>query len=129
MATAKTDQFEKELQKRAQLFRVLGHPARLQIVLHLAKTRKCLTGDISGMFPLTRTTVNQHMNELKDAGLIKGHVRDGKIVYCLNPENMKILSSILTSFLSDIQLPQDFCCEYMAEKMGLFEEVNLQPVL
>jgi ArsR family transcriptional regulator len=57
MVAAKTDLFEKELQDRANLFKALAHPARLQILQFLAKTRTCLSGAISEMFPISRTTV------------------------------------------------------------------------
>lgn len=112
MVAAKTNLFNDELQDRANLFRVLAHPARLQILQHLVKTKTCLSGDISEMFPLTRTTVNQHMNELKTAGLIVGHERGSKIVYCLNLVKIEEIGNILGGFLDEMKLPQDFCCEY-----------------
>lgn len=112
MVVSKTNLFDEELQERANLFRVLAHPARLQILQYLAQTRTCLTGDISEMFPLTRTTINQHMNELKEAGLIVGHERGSKIVYCLNCSKIGELGNIMEGFLEEMKLPQDFCCEY-----------------
>lgn len=110
MVTAKTNLFDKELQKRANLFKALSHPARLQILQFLAQTRKCLTGDISENFPLTRATVNQHMKELKNAGLIYGHMEGAKIVYCLDLEKIKELEEVLGDFLEEMHLPADFCC-------------------
>ena len=111
MVAAKTDLFEKELQERATFFKALAHPARLQIIKYLAETRICLSGDISDMFPIGRTTVNQHIRELKSAGIIEGHEKDGKIYYCLNTEIMREMRSVLSVFLDEIHLPEDFCCE------------------
>ena len=110
MVAAKTDQFDKELQKKANLFKVLSHPARLQILRFLAQTRKCLTGDISENFPLTRASVNQHMKELKNAGLVYGHMESAKIVYCLDLEKIKELEEVLGGFLEEMHLHADFCC-------------------
>lgn len=110
MVAAKTDQFDEKLQKRANLFKALSHPARIQILQFLAQTRKCLTGDISENFPLTRATVNQHMKELKNAGLIYGHMEGAKIVYCLDHEKINELEEILGNFLEEMHLPADFCC-------------------
>lgn len=110
MVVPKTDLFSNELQKRANLFKVLSHPARLQILQFLAQTRKCLTGDISEHFPLTRATLNQHMKELKNAGLIWGHMEGAKIVYCIDIEKMHELEVILNGFLEETHLPTDFCC-------------------
>jgi DNA-binding transcriptional ArsR family regulator len=111
MVAAKTDLFEKELQYRATFFKALAHPARLLIIKYLAETRICLSGDISDMFPIGRTTVNQHIRELKNAGLIEGHEKGGKIYYCLNSEKLGEMRSVLAVFLDEIHLPENFCCE------------------
>ena len=110
MVASKTDLFNQELQERANLFKALAHPARLQIIKYLAETRICLSGDISDMFPISRTTVNPHMRELKNAGLIFSHEKDGKIYYCLELDKIAELHSVLSVFLDEIHLPQDFCC-------------------
>lgn len=111
MVVAKTLLFDSELQERANLFKALAHPARLQILKYLAQTRSCLSGDISEMFPLTRTTVNQHMNELKEAGLVQGHEKGAKTIYCLDCSKVEEMKNILEGFLNEISLPQDFCCK------------------
>ncbi len=111
MASAKTELFEVELQVKANLFKALAHPVQLQILEYLVRTRTCLSGDISDVFPLTRTTLNQHMKELKDAGLICSHVKGSKIVYCLNRENIKEMNHILSGLIVEFDLPYDFCCQ------------------
>jgi ArsR family transcriptional regulator, arsenate/arsenite/antimonite-responsive transcriptional repressor len=110
MVVPKTELFDEELQKRANLFKALSHPARIQILQFLAQTRTCLTGDISENFPVTRATVNQHMKELKEAGLIYGRKEGAKIVYCLDVERIKEMEVHLTGFLKIMHLPEDFCC-------------------
>jgi len=112
MVASKTKLFNEGLQESANLFKTLAHPARLQILQFLAQTRTCLSGDISDKFPLTRTTLNQHMNELKDAGLIIGHEEEAKVVYCLDCSKIEEMRNVLEGFLKEIELPQDFCCEY-----------------
>jgi ArsR family transcriptional regulator len=111
MGVSKTTRFDNELQKRALLFRALAHPARLQILKYLAQSRSCLTGDISDMFPLKRTTVNQHMKELKGAGLIIGHEEGSKTVYCLDCSKIEEMKNIMEGFLNELRLPKDFCCK------------------
>lgn len=110
MVASKTNLFTQELQERANLFKVLAHPARLQIIKYLTETRMCLSGDISEMFPIGRTTVNQHMRELKNARLVFSHTKEGKIYYCLELDKIAELHSVLSIFLDEIHLPQDFCC-------------------
>jgi ArsR family transcriptional regulator len=111
MVVAKTLLFDSELQERANLFKALAHPARLQILRYLAQSKCCLSGNISDMFPLTRTTLNQHMQELKDAGLIKGHVRGVKTVYCLDCEKLEKMKGLMEGFLDEISIPKEFSCK------------------
>jgi DNA-binding transcriptional ArsR family regulator len=111
MVASKTDLFEKDLQETACFFKALAHPARIQIIQYLARTRTCLSGDISDMFPISRTTVNQHMQELKNAGIVEGRDVDGKTVYCLQLSRIEEMHHILSGFLQEINLPEDFCCE------------------
>lgn len=111
MVTAKTQLFDESLQKKANLFKVLAHPARLQILFFLAQSKTCISGDISDDLPLSRTTVLQHLSELKEAGLIKGHVEGVKTKYCLDSEKMQELKNELNAFLNELQLPEHFSCE------------------
>lgn len=111
MVVSKTELFDTSLQTKANLFKALSHPARLQILIFLAQTKTCISGDISDELPLSRTTVNQHLKELKDAGLIDGHVEGVTMKYCMNAKKVKEMKNLLTSFLDEIQLPEDFICQ------------------
>lgn len=82
MVQSKTELFDKELAEKANLFKALAHPARLRILQFLSETQSCITGDISDELPLERTTVNQHLKELKNVGLIQGyHTSDSVMKY------------------------------------------------
>ena len=111
MVTAKTTLFEEDLRATAALFKALSHPARLQILRFLAETKSCISGDISDELPLSRTTVNQHLYELKEAGLIQGNVDGVKVNYCIDPAKVKELKTLLVGFLKEIELPGNFCCQ------------------
>ena len=79
----KPEVFDTELQELAAFAKVISHPARLAILKYLAETKTCISGDISDRLPLSRTTVSQHLKELRDAGLIHGEIDGLKINYCL----------------------------------------------
>ncbi|WP_010528630.1 ArsR/SmtB family transcription factor [Thermophagus xiamenensis] len=111
MVLAKTTLFDSELQEAASFFKALGHPARLHILRYLSETKMCITGDISDELPLGRTTVNQHLAELKKAGLVKGHVSGKHTNYCLNPEKIKTLKLICDSFLNTLETDDLICGE------------------
>jgi DNA-binding transcriptional ArsR family regulator len=79
----KTEAFSTELQELAKFTKVISHPARLSILKYLAETKTCISGDISDYLPLSRSTVSQHLNELKELGLIHGEIDGLKVNYCL----------------------------------------------
>jgi len=82
-AMIKSDAFSTELQELARFAKVISHPARLAILRYLAETKTCISGDISDFLPLSRSTVSQHLNELKELGLIHGEIDGLKVNYCL----------------------------------------------
>jgi DNA-binding transcriptional ArsR family regulator len=110
MAYSKTELFNKELQRYSELYKALGHPARLAILKYLAETKTCITGDIADELPLSRTTVNQHLMELKDAGLITGTTEGAKTCYCLNQERIKELKEMSEEFINEISVQMNFNC-------------------
>jgi DNA-binding transcriptional ArsR family regulator len=79
----KSEKFDTSHQELARFARVISHPARLAILEYLSKTKSCISGDISNHLPLSRTTVSQHLKELRDLGLIHGTIDGLKINYCL----------------------------------------------
>lgn len=111
MVRSKTELFEIELTETATMFKALAHPARLRILQFLAETQNCITGDISDELPLGRTTVNQHLKELKDAGLIVGHTEGVKTKYCLNQEKISELKNQADDFFTQIELAGNFNCD------------------
>jgi DNA-binding transcriptional ArsR family regulator len=79
----KKDVFDQELQDLASFAKAISHPARLAILKYLAETKTCISGDISDYIPLSRTTVSQHLTELKKLGLIHVEIDGLKVNYCL----------------------------------------------
>ncbi|WP_044117805.1 ArsR/SmtB family transcription factor [Alkaliflexus imshenetskii] len=104
MAQAKKELFDVELQDAAVIFKSLGHPARLAILRYLAATQTCITGDISDVLPLSRTTVAQHLTQLKEAGLIKGEVAGARVNYCINNDKIELLKQFASPFFESL------CC-------------------
>jgi ArsR family transcriptional regulator, arsenate/arsenite/antimonite-responsive transcriptional repressor len=109
MAYSKTELFSTELQECAELFKALAHPARLAILKYLAETSTCITGDIAEELPLGRTTVNQHLKELKDAGLIQGTTEGAKTCYCLEPKRIKELKKMFGKLIDLIYIKDIKC--------------------
>lgn len=105
MTYAKIEQFSEELQTLANLAKLLSHPARIAILEYLAETKTCISGDIAQELPLSRTTVSQHLQELKKGGLIQGEVEGNTVCYCLNPEKVALLEKLFSTFFEKINIP------------------------
>jgi len=93
---AKTADFSASQQELAKFAKLLSHPARIAILEYLAKEDRCISGDISGELPLSRTTVSQHLKELKDAGLIRGKLKGRRFVIVLKLKHTAACSSSLS---------------------------------
>lgn len=104
MSSPKLELFPKDQQDLAALFKSLGHPARLAILTYLAETRVCMTGDITRELPLSRTTVSQHLGELKDAGLIKGEISGSKVKYCLSTSKLEELNLRFGNLMKQLEI-------------------------
>jgi len=106
----KSDIFDNELQELASFAKVISHPARLAILKYLAETKTCISGDISDKLPLSRTTVSQHLKELRDMGLIHGEIDGLKINYCLCGSSIENQLMKFDTFFVTIK-ESALCCE------------------
>ncbi len=95
----KTEAFITVLQELAKFTKVLSHLARLAILEYFAETKTCISGEISDSLPLSRSTVSQHLKELRDLGLIHGEIEGLKVNYCLcNTEIYRFIKLFETFF-------------------------------
>ena len=105
----KAENFDKSLQDLALFAKVLSHPARLAILKYLAETKTCVSGDISDFLPLGRTTVSQHLKELRNAGLIQGEIDGLKINYCLEIAHIEQFYKMFEEFFVVIKNAEVVC--------------------
>lgn len=98
----KTEAFSIELQELAKFAKVISHPARLAILKYLAETKTCISGDISDYLPLSRSTVSQHLNDLKELGLIHGEIDGLKVNYCLCGSTITKYKSMFDEFFKEM---------------------------
>ena len=68
--------------------KALSNPIRLEILNYISTSKTCISGDISSHFTLSRTTIYQHLKELKKADLIHGEIAGVKTCYCLNQDRL-----------------------------------------
>jgi len=105
----KSENFDSQLQEIARFARVISHPARLAILKYLAETKTCISGDISDSLPLSRTTISQHLKELRDTGLIHGRIDGLKINYCLCNDTIESYLDLFDDFFTLIKSSKIEC--------------------
>jgi DNA-binding transcriptional ArsR family regulator len=105
----KTEVFSIELQDLAKFAKAISHPARLAILQYLAETKTCISGDISDYLPLSRSTVSQHLKDLKELGLIHGEIDGLKVNYCLCSSSIVGYLQMFDKFFAEIRTTNVQC--------------------
>lgn len=108
---SRTIKLPKDTEEIARIAKALSHPVRVYIILKLSKMNSCCySGDLVDELPIGRSTLSQHLKELKYAGLIQGEINPPYIKYCINRVNWEKAKRLLDSFLNENQ-PVNFSCE------------------
>ena len=103
-ANTKFNMMEKISENNKQLARfakALGHPIRVYILELLNNQACCYSGDLSEDVPVAKSTLSQHLKELKSAGLIKGEIEGPKVKYCINRENWGVAKYLFRDLLGE----------------------------
>jgi DNA-binding transcriptional ArsR family regulator len=79
--------YTEDQKKAARYAKAMGHPVRMYVLELLSKQSCCYSGDLTDVLPIAKSTLSQHLKELKAAGLIQGEIESPKIKYCLNKDN------------------------------------------
>jgi DNA-binding transcriptional ArsR family regulator len=96
----KPEVITEEQKAMARIAKAMGHPIRVYVLELLSRQACCYSGDLTEVLPIAKSTLSQHLKELKEAGLIQGEIEAPKIKYCLNRENWKTARSLFTDFLN-----------------------------
>ncbi len=88
-----------EQKKIARYAKAMGHPIRMYVLELLSNQSCCYSGDLSAELPIVKSTLSQHLKELKDAGLIQGEIETPKVKYCINKENWNEAQALFKKFL------------------------------
>lgn len=100
------DEVEKEKyftdnqEKLARYGKALSNPVRVYILEYLTNNldKCCYSGDMAENLPIARSTLSEHLKELKNAGLIQGEINPPYIKYCINRKNWEEAKLMFGSF-------------------------------
>ncbi len=105
-------EFTQEVQQIARISKALSHPVRVYILQKLSKMNSCCySGDLVEELPVGRSTLSQHLKELKYAGLIQGEINPPFIKYCINRKNWEEAKQLFNSFLNESET-EEISCEF-----------------
>ena len=83
-----------ELNRRAEVLKVISHPDRLCILRGLHMYR-CNVGQIQEKLGLSQSGLSQHLSKLKAAGVIRGHREGKQICYQITDERAMRIVNIM----------------------------------
>ncbi|MDF2872596.1 MAG: HTH-type transcriptional regulator, ArsR family [Anaerocolumna sp.] len=81
----------------AEILKVLAHPVRLCMVNGLLEKGECNVSFMQSCLKTPQSTVSQHLQKLKSAGIIEGRREGLEIYYRIKDERIGELVRILTS--------------------------------
>jgi len=95
-----TQSISEKQHKIARYAKALGHPVRIYVLELLSNQSCCYSGDLTKELSIAKSTLSQHLKELKNAGLIQGEIESPKVRYCIHKENWKEAQELLAHLLS-----------------------------
>jgi ArsR family transcriptional regulator len=98
----KVNVYTDKQERIARYSKALGHPVRVFIMDFLVKNtdKCCYSGDMAEELPIARSTLSQHLKELKEAGLIQGEINPPYIKYCINKTNWTEAKALFDQFFN-----------------------------
>lgn len=82
-------------QRLARQLRALAHPSRLAIVRQLAERDRCCCNDFCDCLDLAQSTISQHLEKLREAGLVSRQSDGTRSLFRLERESLDQLSAAI----------------------------------
>lgn len=95
----RTEILSEEQQKAARYAKAMGNPVRMYVLELLSNHDFVFSGDICEGLPISKSTFAQHLNELKESGLIESEIIGKRVKYFLNEANWKEAKSLFRKIL------------------------------
>lgn len=70
---------KKDIERLASIYKILGDPSRLKIVMALRNVEMCVC-DLAAFLGLTESAISHQLRRFKDLALVKSR-REGQVIY------------------------------------------------
>ena len=99
MSFSKSHLFDPADQITSSFARVLSHPVRVDIIRYLAKTGSTSVENLTGHYPLAKSTISQHLEMMRKADIVDYKEVHPYIVYSLNQKTFEKLIVYIQDYL------------------------------
>lgn len=110
MGVTKTDIYSTEQNQLADIFKAIGHPARVAILQQLLATDCCICRDFTDEIPLSQPTVSKHLRALKEVDLIAGTIEGTSVSYCINAARWREVQGTINAMFNTFRDGEGKCC-------------------
>jgi DNA-binding transcriptional ArsR family regulator len=91
---------EKEIERLSSIYKILGDPSRLKIVMALKNVEMCVC-DLAAFLGLTESAVSHQLRRFRDLALVKSR-REGQVIYySLDDEHVAELLNVGLAHVSE----------------------------
>ena len=104
MGITKKNGINPDVLQMSNVFKALGHPARLEILNFIKLNPKSSCMLIVEHIPLSQSTISKHISELKAASVIVGKLEKNIVLYELNLQIFNDTNHFLDKFISEITI-------------------------
>ena len=70
------------------IFKALSNPVRFRMLRYMVEHPQCITGDLVAFAGLAQSTTSQHLQVLREAGIVQGMVEGPATCYCLDLDTL-----------------------------------------
>lgn len=123
MGITKRIGFKEDINNIAEVFKALGHPARIQIMNILLTRDSCSCGNIVEILPLAQSTVSAHLLELKKANLINISYSGKSSIYSIETNKLNILNQFINNYIDN--LGPELFKNKTSSKSEVINEINI----
>jgi len=96
----KADFDENYLEKKSEFLHSMAHPVRLKI-LEILRDEKACVSELSEQIKIKQPNISQHLNILRNSGIITKKRKGKMIFYNINEENVSNILKTIDTFLKN----------------------------
>ena len=125
MGATKREFYTEDQIQMANMFKALGHPARIAILERLAKDENLNCKNLHTLIPLAKSTISYHLKELFENGLLGYAVHGSSSYYQPQITTLKLITDYISNICEAVKkkcklIPLGYSKPRLIHKIGFF---------